>query len=184
MLHRERRYKRAWCVGLLLTDVIYLEILLRVTLGQRLLTPGLAGRLCMAAALAGDRNFLNSVLDVVLFRTSATDIRNQSIPRLGALQYSIYELLSKQNIKYLLLIYVVFLLVVLVVKKRGISIKDIVRVLPFLFPVFIAAAWVMLLSNHTVIHILFTYRTVAPIVFSMLVFLSSTVESKEPQLVE
>ena len=111
--------------------------------------------------------FLHALLDVIMFRSSATNGGNQPISRLGAVLYSVYELLSAPGAKLAVGLCLLLSLVLLLARKRRIFARDITALL-YAFPVLICVAWIYLLSNHAVMHILFAYRTIAPTVFCLM----------------
>lgn len=111
--------------------------------------------------------FLHALLDVIMFRSSATNGGNQPISRFGAVLYSVYELLSAPGAKLAVGLCLLLSLVLLLARKRRIFARDITALL-YAFPVLICVAWIYLLSNHAVMHILFVYRTIAPTVFCLM----------------
>lgn len=115
--------------------------------------------------------FLYPLLDVIMYRSSATNGGNQHISRFGAVWYSVSGLLSAPGMRIAVGLCLIISLALLLVRRRSFCLSDIKGLLFYIIPLCVCTVWTFLLSNHTVIHVLFAYRTIAPTVFCLMCML-------------
>ncbi|MBR1457458.1 MAG: hypothetical protein IJ594_09930 [Oscillospiraceae bacterium] len=132
----------------------------------------------LLAALLGGGDFLESLLNVIRTRSSATNGYNDHVSRTRALWVNVKMLFEN---RHLLLLTGFYAGAALLLRLRGLARRGAGadrRLLLFLIPAAIGPCWLLLLSNHSTIHCWFTYRTLAATVFSLLTALGLAAEAR------
>lgn len=129
-----------------------------------------AGKWLLALLFDGGQ-FLTSLLEVMSRRTSATNGFQTRVSRGRCLWVNLRTLFENRHLLILTVFYMLSQMVLLL-RRKSADRAPLRRLSVFLLPALIAVGWILLLSNHATVHSWFTYRTLAPGLFSLLTFLS------------
>ena len=124
-----------------------------------------AGKWLLASVQPG---FLAELLSSLSSRVSSSDEAGAQITRLAALRETAKELFSNRFLNRAAVLLAVF--------SAGGSLRrrELLRAahLRYLLPAAVPVLWILLLANHSYVHSWFTYRTLAPAVFALLMALA------------
>lgn len=124
--------------------------------------------------IANGPQYMQSVLLQITHRISDINDVNEQISRLGALKANIAVLFNNRYLNILTICFFAIFAVNQVIDHT----KGCLRArLPVLLPAVVSTGWVLVLSNHSAVHSFFTYRTLAPIVFSVLSFFAVSINN-------
>ncbi len=118
------------------------------------------------------RAFLDGLLYQIRLRSSSTDFTKEKISRLSVLGENWRQLFIDGYLVYLTAACAVLAVILTLRRRRELSGRSAADALLFLIPFLIPSLWILFLSNHASVHYWFTYRTLAPCVFSLLCALS------------
>ena len=137
---------------------------------------GYAGMWSLKWVIAGifqGQEFLSAVRTQILFRLSATGNHKTAVSRTRTLYLNWSTLFSDPALWYITIAYAAILLFAIFHKWKSLTWRRLADTLVFAFPALIPLVWILLLCNHSRIHYWFSFRTLAPIVLSVLCALSS-----------
>ena len=125
----------------------------------------------LIAYIVNGSSFLDSLINQMKFR-SGSDTGFSLAGRFEPLILNIRHLGNTRWLNLVVLAYLLACAVFFFVNNRkdlGPAVKSVPKtVLPFLLVALIPVVWTLLLSNHSQIHVFFTYRTLVPCVFAAL----------------
>ena len=123
------------------------------------------------AYLANGSSFLDSLINQMRFRSDASSGFSLN-SRMEPLLRNISHLGNTRWINIAILIYLVGCVVLFFVKKQKTLLPELKKlpktVFPYVLIALIPVVWILLLSNHAMIHVFFTYRNLVPCVFAAL----------------
>lgn len=126
-----------------------------------------AGKWAIALVSRG-KDFMNELINQIVFRTSATDLEKQSITRIGVLTKNLRTLFDIPYVTIMVCCFAGIMLFRAVMLHRHISYTRLGTALLLYIPILVSIGWILLLTNHSSIHYFFTHRTLAPTVFCLL----------------
>ena len=133
------------------------------------------------AAISGGEEFLEELLTSIKFRSSAKYVGNVEISRVETLKRAFEWTFSDKLWAMAAAAFAVICLARVMLSTKYVKKKELSLGLLLLAPSACCLLWVLVLANHTAIHLFFTYRTVVPVVFCVLTFLSELAESAETE---
>ena len=126
----------------------------------------------LIAALCNGGAFLDQLLNIMQYRTSATNGLHDHVSRGRALWVNYKMLFENRHLLLLTAFYVLGMLLCWL-RQRGGTVRSYgKKLLLFLIPAAIAVGWNLIMSNHSTVHCYYTFRTQAPVLFSLLTALS------------
>ena len=137
-----------------------------------------SGKWIVSQILTGYETFANAIHQVAVYSRVENDLANVGwqITSLGAIQRNI-AVLGHGPIRIFLFAAIIFLLYVLIVRRRNLSRR---KILPYLFPAALPFVWYALASGHSHIHAFFTYRGLAATVFALACMAIELFQKKKP----
>ncbi len=129
-----------------------------------------AGKWLLSALLLGSDS-LRTVLAKILVYTVSTEKRHFATP-LASLRRNLTELFNNWDLNCLAILLAVLLVIAVLRSRRTLSRRDLADSLLLLLPALVPFVWIFVLKNHTHRHFFFTFRTMAPLIFSPLCALS------------
>lgn len=125
--------------------------------------------------------FLQNLIGQIKLRSAATSDGSMRGSRLNTVRLTFAYLFMDVNLNLVIAAFSAICAV-----RVGLNIKHVKRtdfsfLLLLLVPLTFILFWILILSNHTRVHPYFTYRTVVPVVFCVLTFLSELAESAEKE---
>lgn len=135
-----------------------------------------AGKWLLALVFGGE-SFLQTLVSQIQFRLSSTDHAENPISRFHTIKACFYECFSYNRWFMICVAYILCQTLSILTKSHKKSLRNLIYLFPLSVPICISLLWVLILANHTHIHRFFTYRTVVPVVFAVLVMFSPTVDS-------
>ena len=137
-----------------------------------------SGKWIVSQILTGFETFANAIHQVAVYSRVENDLANVGwqITSLGAIQRNI-AVLGHGPIRIFLFAAIIFLLYVLIVRRRNLSRR---KILPYLFPAALPFVWYALASGHSHIHAFFTYRGLAATVFALACMATELFQKKKP----
>ncbi|MBQ9497549.1 MAG: hypothetical protein IJR52_08280 [Selenomonadaceae bacterium] len=139
-----------------------------------------SGKWIVSQILTGYETFANAIHQVAVYSRVENDLANAGwqITSLGAIQRNI-AVLGHGPIRIFLFAAIIFLLYVLITRRRSLSRR---KILPYLFPAALPFVWYALASGHSHIHAFFTYRGLAATVFALACMATEIFQKKEADL--
>jgi len=125
----------------------------------------------LLALVSDGAGFFTNLLEIMGRRSSATNGFQTRVSRGRCLWVNLRTLFENRHLLLLTAFYVLGQGYVLL-KGKAAGRVQLRQLSVFLLPPLIAAGWILLLSNHATVHSWFTYRTLAPGLFSLLTALS------------
>ena len=137
-----------------------------------------SGKWIVSQILTGYETFANAIHQVAVYSRVENDLANAGwqITSLGAIQRNI-AVLGHGPIRIFLFAAIIFLLYVLITRRRSLSRR---KILPYLFPAALPFVWYALASGHSHIHAFFTYRGLAATVFALACMAIELFQKKKP----
>lgn len=133
------------------------------------------------ALMSGQQAFLDELISSIKFRSSAKVVGDVAISRVGTLKKTFEETFNSKLWAMTAATFSAVCFIRIAANLRYIR-KEFLRLgLLLLVPIMCSLVWILVLANHTSIHIFFTYRTVVPVVFCVLSFLSVLAETVEAE---
>lgn len=130
-----------------------------------------AGKWLIAAAYNGG-DFVTGLLNTMKKRTSETNAYRDHVSRGRALWVNIKMMFENRHLLLLTAFYAIAQSALCLRSRGGTGKGYGAGLLLFLIPAAVPVGWNLLLSNHGTIHCWFTYRALAPALFSLLTALS------------
>lgn len=121
------------------------------------------------------QNLINSAMEAASTRASTTTAIEE-ISRLSAIKGAIIEVFSAPVI-FICIIILIALLILLATKKLRFEKEKALSNLWMLIIGLIPIAWYIVLANHSLWHLFFTYRTITVLVFAIGCYITSTITS-------
>lgn len=137
-----------------------------------------SGKWIVSQILTGYETFANAIHQVAVYSRVENDLANAGwqITSLGAIQRNI-AVLGHGPIRIFLFAAIIFLLYLLITRRRNLSRR---KILPYLFPAALPFVWYALASGHSHIHAFFTYRGLAATIFALACMATEIWQKKKP----
>ena len=127
----------------------------------------------LIAGIYNGSSFWRDIWQQFVFRTSASALSDVPVPRNATIAKNVRELFSNPHLLAITAIYAVMMTGRRLFRRTANGFQaGALHTVCFLIPMVIPLLWVIVLANHSEIHYWFTFRTIAPCVFSGLCALS------------
>lgn len=125
----------------------------------------------LIALAYGGKPYWDAIINSIRYR-SGTEWKGENAGRLTVLLYNIKELFRNHKLTICIVCYAVISTGAVFMNRNGITGKRVRTSLTLLVPALIPVCWIVIVANHSWNHTWFTYRTLAPCVFSLLCMLN------------
>ena len=112
--------------------------------------------------------FFENLSEQIALRSSATDLNNAAVTRIGTLTLNFTALFENAYAFILINCYAAVTLFFDIKGRKEIKYRRIETSVMLYLPIVISVAWILILANHSTVHYWMTYRTLAPCIFCLL----------------
>lgn len=133
------------------------------------------------AWISAPDTFSQTLISQIKLRSASTSDGSSRDPRFEIVIMAFSYIFMDYHWSIAIAVYFIICLIKTTLNIKYVKRKDLNLLFLLIVPFLCSMSWMLVLANHTKVHILFTYRTAVPMVFCVLTFLSELAETTEKE---